>query len=183
MSRGNRVLVNLSESGANVYDINRIAHEFYKDNAELINRVDRVAVNIGTNDIKWFNGRKYSVYRKFRSPLVKFVQDIKFMFPQALIIFVSVLPIRAFYNYTADTVHMFNRLLIDVCSNLGCIFFDCFREFLSHDYRDHNFSLFRDKWHLNDTGLRVLCRALKYNVVHGKIFNPRMRGSFCPNFY
>ncbi len=71
--------------------------------------------------------------------------------------FTPVLPIRAFYVYTAETINAFNRLLFEVCRDLGCIFLDCFNDFLAPDYHDYNKKLFRDKWHLNEIGLRLYC--------------------------
>ena len=182
MSRGKRKVLNLSESGANINDVRNIAHDFYVDNPRLVSKVDKIIVNIGTNDIKWFNGRKFSVAKKFRSSLVDLVRDLKFMFPHAIITFVTVLPIKALFNYTADTVNSFNRLLFEVCCDYGCVFFDCFGDFLSRDCRDYNTYLFWDKWHLNGTGLRLFCRALKF-VVYGSIFNARSRSSFSLPFY
>ncbi len=182
MSRGSRVTINLSENGANIFDVNRTACDFHADNPLLVQRVDKVIVNIGTNDVKWFNGRAYSVSRKCRAPLCNLIRDLKFMFPLAKIVFVCMLPIKAFYNYTAFTVNSFNRLLIDVCKELGCLFFDCFRDFLAPDCRDYNSSLFRDKWHLNDHGLRLFCRALKY-VIFDQSFCPFVGVSWHNAFY
>ncbi len=182
MSRGSRVVINLSESGARISDLHNIASDFFADNQSIINKVDRILINIGTNDIKWLNGRKYSVNKKFRAPLCNLVRDLKYMFPVATIVFISVLPIRAFYNYTARTVNAFYRLLFEVSRDLGCIFFDCFYDFLAPDLQDYNSNLFRDKWHLNDFGLRLLCRALKY-VVYGNLFSSVARTSWHWPFY
>ncbi len=182
LSRGSRVVVNLSESGAKINDVHKVASDFFADNQAIVNRVDKVLINIGTNDIKWLNCRKYSVYKKFRAPLCNLIRDLKFMFPLATIVFVSVLPIRALYNYTAETVNTFNRLLIDVSRDLGCIFYDCFQDFLAPDWRDYNTKLFRDKWHLNDIGLRMLCRALKF-VIFGNMISSHLRTSWHFPFY
>ena len=182
MSRGSRVVINLSESGARVSDLHGIASNFFTENRSIVNRVDKIMVNIGTNDIKWFNGRVHSVSKRYRAQLCNLVRDLKSMFPIATIVFVSVLPIRAFYNYTAKTVNAFNKLLFEVSRDLGCIFYDCFYDFLAPDLQDYNSNLFRDKWHLNDSGLRLLCRALKY-AVYGNLFSSFARTSWhCP-FY
>ena len=100
------------------------------------------------------------------------MKDLKLLFPNALIIFTTVLPIRALYNYTAFTVNSFNSLLYQVCNDFGCIFYDCFLDFLAPDQRDYNSSLFRDKWHLNENGLRLLCRSIK-DCVYGRLFDSR----------
>ncbi len=182
LCRGSRVVINLSESGATIRDVQRISNDFYADNQAIANRVDRILVNIGTNDVKWLNGRKYSVRRKFRASLCNLVRDLKVMFPLATIVFISMLPIRAFYNYTAGTVNMFNRLLMEVSSDLGCIFFDCFEDFLAPDFRDYNSNLYRDKWHLNDMGLRLFCRALKY-IIFSNMISSHVRTCWRHPFY
>ena len=175
-------MINLSESGANIHDLTKVANEFYTDNACLVHKVDKIIINIGTNDIKWLNGRKVSVFKKFRIPLSNFIRDLKFIFPNALIVFTTVLPIRALYDYTALTVNAFNHLLFQVCNDFGCIFYDCFLDFLAPDHMDFNSSLFRDKWHLNDNGLRLLCRSIK-DCIYGKLFNSRARSRSSNSFY
>ncbi len=146
------------------------------DHPGIANQVDKIVLNIGTNDIKWFNGVRFSVFRKFRASLCNLVRDLRFRFPLAIITFMSMLPIKALYNYTAKTVNDFNMLLRDICRTFGCIFFDCFRDFLAPDMRDIDRTLFRDKWHPNDTGLRLLCRAIKC-VIFGQPISPHM-GTF-----
>ena len=183
MSRRSRVVINLSESGARIGDINRIAGDFHADNPSVVNRVDKILINVGTNEVKWLNGRKVSVSRKFRAPLCNLVRDLKFMYPLASIVLTCVLPIRAFYNYTANTVHAFNRLLFEVSRDLGCIFFDCFNDFLARDQRDYDTNLFRDKWHLNDCGLRLFCRALKFVIYDNRAFSFRAITSWHFPFY
>ena len=185
LSRKSRTVINLSESGANIYDLTKVVNEFYSENPCVVHKVDKIVINIGTNDIKWLNGRKVSVFKKFRVPFSNFIKDLKFLFPNALIIFTTVLPIRALYDYTAMTVNHFNLLLYQVCNEFGCIFYDCFLDFLARDQRDYNSSLFRDKWHLNDNGLRLLCRSIK-DCIYGKLFNScaKSRSSFSfYNFY
>ncbi len=182
MSRKSRKVINLSESGAKIQDLSKIVNEFYADNPLLNHKVDKIVINIGTNDVKWLNGRKYSVFRKFRAPLSNLIRDLQFLFPHAQIVFTTVLPIRALYNYTATTINDFNRLIFEVCNSFGCIFYDCFYEFLAPDLKDYDCTLFRDKWHLNDLGLRTLCRALKH-CVYGSLFCSAARTSCCPSFY
>ncbi len=133
--------------------------------------------------MKWFNGRQFSVFRKFRAPLCNLVRDLKFLFPYAIIVFTTVLPMRAFHNYTAHTINAFNRLIFEVCRDLGCVFFDCFHDFLAPDFRDYNPDLFRDKWHLNEKGLRLFCRTLKYIAFSSNIYCSHSRTSCCRPFY
>jgi len=173
MKRGSRELINLSQSGARVCDLNKLADKFCTDHPDLINRVDKIIVNIGTNDVKWFNGKRFSVHKRCYNPLISLVTALKFKFPLAVITFIPMLPIRALYNYTAKTVNDFNLLLLEVCRKYGCIFFDCFSDFLSHDYRDYNSALFRDKWHPNEHGLSLLCRALKC-IIFGTVVSSQV---------
>jgi hypothetical protein len=127
------------------------------------------------------------------------VKESKYLFPQAQIIFHCLLPIRVIYNYTAQSVQDFNDLLYNVCMEYGCVYADqCFDHFLAvnrtngnwfknkygqplwdksgpnHEFVDYNKQLYWDNLHLNDAGLKVLCRSLKY-IIFGQVFNPLMR--------
>ena len=119
LSRKSKTVINLSESGAFIHDLVKIAIEFYAENPCIVHRVDRIVINIGTNEMKWLNGKQVSVFKKFRNPLCNLVRDLKFLYPNAFIVFTSVLPIRALYNYTAFTVNTFNRSLFEACNELG----------------------------------------------------------------
>ena len=99
-----------------------------------------------------------------------------------MIVFQTVLPIRVLNKYTGDTFHSFNRLLRDICGRRGCIFLDCFADFLDESGDDINTYFYRDDLHLNMFGLMRLCRALKF-AVHRSIFNPTMRESCSPFYY
>ena len=182
MSRGNRTVINCSMSGARIKDIVKLADDFYHENRMSVHRVDKIIVNVGTNEIKWFNSRQYDIFKQFRSPLYNLVKDLKSKYPYAQITFQSVLPIRIFYNYTAKSVHEFNQLLIEVCEKYGCIFLDSFGPFLNEFHTDINNNLYRDKWHLNDNGLKILCRDLKFAIYHN-LFNPLPRVSRNPHYY
>ena len=182
MSKGCRTVINCSMSGATIHDIGVMAEDFFYENPQSVNSVDKIILQLGTNDIKWFNGRKYGVFKRFRPYLVHLVKHLKLMFPHAQITFVTVLPIRVVYNYTAESVLQFNDLLYEVCENLGCIFFDCFSQFLDEYGNNYNKYLYRDNWHLNDTGLKLLCRALKY-LVYSNLYNPLPRTKWYPKFH
>ena len=112
MGKGSRGFINLSKSGAKICDLHRLANDFCSENPGLIGDVDKIVINIGTNDVKWLNGRRYSVFKRFRAPLLDLIKDLKLRFPLAHITFMTMLPIRAFYNYTAQTVNDFNSLLL-----------------------------------------------------------------------
>ena len=174
LSRGTRKVINCSTSGAKINDISEEIRDFCVENHGITSSVDKVILCLGTNDIKFFNGVKYDVSNRFRSPLTRLVNLVKFLLPGAAIIIKCVLPMKPYYKYTAKTVHDFNYLLLDICRKQGCIFFDCFSRFLDVFGYGVDEYLYRDKWHLNDAGLKVLCRALKF-VIFKDIFNPIMR--------
>ena len=182
MKRGSRTLINLSKSGAKICDINALVDQFCVEHPYVIERVDKIIVNIGTNDVKWFNGKQFSVHRRCLNPLTSLVRVLKYRFPLAVITFIPMLPIRAVYNYTARTVNDFNMVLLEVCRKFGCIFFDCFSDFLSADYRDYNAALFRDKWHPNMQGLGLLCRAIK-SIIFGPLISSQVRCFWHRPFY
>ena len=178
ISRGNRTVVNLSSTGFGITDVEKAAADFCYENPISISKVDKVIINVGTNEVKHFNSyyRKISDY--FWGPLCKLVQKIKQLFYNAQIIFQSVLPIKIIFTYNIKSIHLFNRLLINICERYGCIFHDCFGLFLDHAEWDINYSLYSRKGiHLNERGLGVLCRALKYVIYHN-VYNPQARTPF-----
>ena len=177
MSRGRRQVFNLSSSGFRIRDVEQSAHEFCKENPGISSSVDKIVINIGTNEVKYFNCHRRSI-GIFRKPLCNLIQCLKYIFSRAQIIFQSILPVEICYNYTADSVHGYNELLCNLCHEFGCIFFDSFGLFLDFSgyYVNINSSLYADagmkmKLHLNDNGLKVLCRELKYLIYHNT-FNP-----------
>ena len=182
MGKGSRVVMNLSRSGAKIHDIHRIANDFCSEHPTIIGGVDKIVINIGTNDVKWYNGSRVPVSKRFRAPLLNLIKDLKCKFPLANITFMTMLPIRAFYNYTARTVNAYNYLLMDVCRSSGCEFFDCFGDFLAPDLSDFDDTLFWDKWHPNEHGLKILCRAIKC-VIYGNTFRSHMRTFWHQPFY
>ena len=182
MSKKGRTVVNLSSSGAYIEHIKKMAHDFHYENPHSIHKVDKIIVSAGTNEIKWYNCHIKNLRHEFKPKLVDLILDLKQLFPAAHITFQTVLPIRIVYNYTVDSVHRFNNLLLEVCSQFGCTFYDCFSRFLDREGVNPNKLLYRDNWHLSDIGLKVLCRALKF-LIYGNIFNPIPRYSLYPRFY
>ena len=172
LSRGNRRVINCSETGANLRDVCRMAKDFHFENPNSILNVDQIILNVGTNDIKYFNGRDRNVFKHFKPLVIDLVKSLKFMFPRALMVFQSVLPIKIIYNYTAQSVDLFNQLLLSVCENFGCIFYDCFNDFIKG--WDYDSDVYRDKFHLNDKGIILLARHFKC-IIYGNIFNPYPR--------
>ena len=182
MSQGKRTVVNCSSSGANIDDIRQLASDFHHDNIQSIHKVDKLIVSVGTNDVKWYNSFSRNLRRDFKHKLVKLVLELKQLYPHAQINFHTVLPIRIVYKYTASSIHQFNNLLLEVCTEYHCFFFDCFSRFLDRQGIFYNRELYRDNWHLNNSGLKVLCRALKY-LIYSNLFNPLPRACFYPRSY
>ena len=153
------------------------------ENPESLGKVDKVVICIGTNEIKFFNSNAKSVSKCFGGALSKLVEKIRTLFYNAQIIFQSILPIRIIYKYTVKSVHLFNRLLIEICQKFGCLFFDCFSDFLDRNEWDINLDLYRDKkLHLNERGVGVLCRALKF-IIYNNVYCPVTKFSCSPYFY
>ncbi len=183
LSRKGRIFVNRSHSGALIGDIMDEMDEFFQEHSLHVSNVDKIILSLGTNEIKYLNCFRVDMFRKFYSSLMKLVEHAKNLFPRAQIIFQCLLPIFTLYTYTAETVHRFNELLLEVCRRTGSIFFDCFRYFLNDEGSNIRERLYRDKFHLSkETGIKVLARALK-SVIHGNVFNPLMRNRFVRPYY
>ena len=95
------------------------------------------------------------------------------LFPHAVILFQSCLPIRGMYSYIARNVVEFNELLKDLCFKNNCIYVDCFADFLTRDFRYANQDLYHDWLHLNNSGLGVLVSWIKL-VVNQNAFDYRV---------
>ena len=182
MSKKNRTVVNVSSSGANIDDIRLMANDFHQENPRSIHKIYQIVVSVGTNDVKWYNCFARNLKRDMKPKLVSLIKELKLLFPPAEIYFHTVLPMRIVYKYTATSVHQFNNLLYEVCSQYNCFFFDCFARFLDQQGIFYCSSLFRDNRHLSNAGLKVLCRALKF-MIYGHLFNPLPRYSCYPRFY
>ena len=182
LSRKSRKVINCSVPGAKIGDIRQEIQDFCADNPGVINHVDRVILCIGVNDIKFFDGIRYDIFKRFRSPLTNLVKLIKYLLPEAQVIIKCVLPMTRYYRYIVQTIHDFNLLLLEICGKNGCIFLDCFADFLDYYGCEKDDSLYRDRWHLNGEGLKVLCRALKF-AIYQDIFNPYMRTNRSHYYY
>jgi alkylated DNA repair dioxygenase AlkB/lysophospholipase L1-like esterase len=182
MSRGSRRVINRSINGAKIGDVKEEIRDFCIENPGVTSKVDKVILCLGTNDIKHFNSFQFDLFKRFRSPLTQLIRQAKFMFPNAQIIFKSVLPFQIRFKYNPKSVQEFNYLLLELCSNYGCIFFDCFAEFLDANGVDYNGYLYSNWLHLNDNGLKVLCRAIKF-VIYQNVFNPYMSVTNCSRYY
>ena len=182
MSRGSRRVINISESGNKIGDIMDSVRDFCLENPSAVNSVDKVIISVGTNDIKHFNSFDHDLNKRFRRPLTKLMKQVKLVFPLAQIIFKCVLPFKITYKYHPKSVHEFNVLLLELCKEHSCIFMDCFGGFLDEHGVDYDTYLYRDFYHLNESGLKQLCRALKY-AIYTNVFNPYFRINITGYYY
>ena len=62
--KGSRSLINLTKSVAKICDLNALAEKFCSDHSDVIGRlrIDKIIVNTRTNDVKWLNGKQFSVH-------------------------------------------------------------------------------------------------------------------------
>ena len=165
--RGRKV-VNFSKSGAKIKDILDNVHEFYHSHKSAReDDVEKIIFSFGTNDVKY---SKHGVGH-LRKYLDELIDQTQFLFPTAVILFQSCLPIRCLYPYIARNVLDFNDMLRDFCQmNRACVYIDCFADFLTRDNRFCNRDLYHDWLHLNSRGVGVLSTWLKY-VINENSFN------------
>ena len=156
-----RKLINVSESGAKIKDISNNVRKFYEDDlAAMNNDVEKVIFNLGTNDIKHARSGVFHL-KKYLSDLINMTKEL---FPAAVILFQSCLPIKCVYSYIGRNVCDFNAMLRDLCLDHNCVFVDCFRVFLSRSGSEVNANLYHDWLHLNNRGVGVLSTWLKFIV-------------------
>ena len=152
---------NISESGAKIKDISNNVRRFYEDDlAAKNNDIEKVIFNLGTNDIKHARSGVLHL-KKYLSDLINMTKEL---FPAAIILFQSCLPIKCVYSYIPRNVLDFNVMLRDLCLDYNCVFVDCFRVFLSYSGVEVNNDLYHDWLHLNNRGVGVLSTWLKYLV-------------------
>ena len=166
ISRGGRPCINISQSGARIGHIGDMIDDFYV-NHPAAGDIEKVILSFGTNDIK----HSSKGVRHLRNLVSDLIYKVRSYFPDSTIIIQSCLPIRAMYQYTISNVLNFNKILIELCTTLKCMYLDCFRDFLTPDGRFQNRTLFHDWLHLNKRGLCILAGWYKY-VINIDSFNP-----------
>ena len=157
-----RSVINVSKGGAIIKDVLDNVMQFYdNDSAARKDDIEKVIFSIGTNDI--LNSRQGVNHLK--RYLIELVETTKSLFPHAVIIFQSCLPIRSFGHEVAHNVLAFNFLLKDLTKvYANCVYMDCFKDFLTPDFRFCNDKLYHDWIHLNKYGIHVLSTWLKLVV-------------------
>ena len=116
---GGRKVVNMSQSGAKIVDIRDNVKRFYTDDdASKSDDIEKIIFSLGTNDVK---SCKFGI-NHLRKYLIDLVDMTRQLFPHAVILFQSCLPIRGMYSYIARNVVEFNELLKDLCFKNNCIY-------------------------------------------------------------
>ena len=156
-----RKVINVSNSGAKIRDLTNSLRDFYESNEEArADNIEKIIISIGTNDVK-FGQHGVGHLKKY---LLDLAHTAKELFPHAIVIFQSCLPIQIKYKYTVSNVLEFNSMLKNLCFEFNFVYLDCFVEFLASDYNDFNKSLYSDWLHLNGKGLAILATWLKFVV-------------------
>ena len=122
----------------------------------------------------FFNSFRFDLFKRFRRPLARMIKQLQLYFPRAQIVFKSVLPIGIMHTYTTDCILKFNSLLYALCSEFNLLYLDCFCEFLDEWGFDIDRKLYRDRIHVNEMGLKILCRAIKY-IIYNNVHNPYLK--------
>ena len=157
-----RKCANVSQSGAKIKDVIENVRDFYENDIAAKNDdIEKVIFSLGTNDIK--HSRNGVLH--LRKYLLELTDLTKALFPHAIVLFQSCLPIEcSAYPFVAYNVVNFNAMLKDLCLLTNCVYVDCFRDFLTRDCLDLNRDLYFDWLHLNQKGLSVLSTWIKFLV-------------------
>ena len=175
---GKKTVVNLSKGGSTIKDVSLQLDSYFLSDARDDTVVEKVFVCVGANDIR--NCRNNGV-RHLKSPLVSLVDQIKMIFPDALVWFQCLLPLPMQHQYSVRNVEQFNKLLLEVCTYKEVYFLGhVFKKFLVFNLMSNCYlrreSLFpnRVNIHPNKLGLSII--ASHYiRLIHSNSkarFNP-----------
>ena len=173
--KGKKTVVNLSESGAKIGDVQKSLEKFCMSdehaNGKLV--VEKVFISVGTNDIR--NCLEKGT-RSLNSPLLYLAEQVKLMFPDAVVWFQNMIPLPWQNKYTYSNVEEFNKIIMEVCRHAQTFYLDIFNEFLVYNpyygfsYRHEDLFIHSKNIHLNRLGLSILARRY-INLIHSS-FNP-----------
>ena len=162
-------VLNISEGGNKIIDIEKSIETFVVENGHLYN-IQKVFICCGANDIRYCrNGVGH-----LRNIIKKLVCKIKVYFPSAKIILQSLLPQAVTHMHVIKNVLEFNRMLYKACIEGEIYYMDVLRAFLNRDLRLRNGYLFGDAVHPNKAGLGRLARFYIYSIHYDK-FNPLLK--------
>jgi hypothetical protein len=158
--------------GGRIPDFGEMIENFSTTNADKIPRVEQVILNLGTNDLRHYrvdNGRGRRAtpgdVSKFYHPIINLIKRLRHHFgAKVRICFISVLPMKNMYTYTATNFLNFNQQLQSICSEMECCYLDWFPYFVDSEGYDFNKKLYSDPVHLNRDGYELLHKGLKYAV-------------------
>lgn len=173
--KGRKTVFNLSQKGARIPDVRKQVEQFYltEDLASGRMVVDKVFLSVGTNDIR--ECRKEGT-RGLKAPLTYLVEQVKLLYPDAVIWIQSLVPLPWQHNFTFQNVLQCNQVIFEVCKDTHCFYLNIFDDFLMynirHDCKFRRESLFVDSKniHLNRFGMGRL--ASRYIQLIHNTFNP-----------
>ena len=166
---------NLSKGGARLADVQKQLEGYFlsPEHARGDVVVNKVFLSVGTNDIR--DCREKGV-RGLKAVLLHVVEQVKLMFPDAMVWIQSLVPLPWQHKYTFQNVQEFNSVIYEVCKHTQSFYLDIFHDFLAFDLRHgcmlRRESLFVDgkNIHLNRFGMGRLARRY-IELIHGT-FNP-----------
>ena len=172
---GRKRVINLSKQGARIGDVREQIEGFYLSDEHASGGiiVDKVFVSVGTNDIR---DCRENGTRALKIPLLYLAEQIKLLYPDAVVWLQNLVPLPWQHNYTFRNVQEFNSVIYEVCKHAQLYFLDIFSEFLvfnpMYNVLRRRESLFVDNKniHLNKYGLSRLARRY-INLIHNS-FNP-----------
>ena len=172
---GRKNVINLSQGGATIKDVEQQLDSFYLSEEFSTNaiHVEKVIVCVGTNDIRPFD--KGGV-RKLKSPLIRLARHVQLLYPSANVWFQNLVPLPFQHKFTFKNVEDFNKVLYEACTYTKCYVLNVFEQFLTFNphigYFRRKESLFKDlkNIHLNRVGVSILAR--NYLRIIYNSFNP-----------
>ena len=171
LGKGRKNVINISNGGFTINQVENSIDQFYLNNNQ---EIDQVFVSVGTNDIR---NCKINGVMHLRKPLTDLVNKIRLLFPIAKIFLQSLLPLPITQfneHYVIRNVSEYNLLIEQVCRKAHAYILDVFWEFVDplSGHRDLYYfpNDIRD-CHPNARGVGVLARFY-IERIHSKNFDP-----------
>ena len=171
LGKGRKNVINISNGGFTINQVEKSIDQFYLNNNQ---QIDQVFVSVGTNDIR--NCKNNGVMH-LRKPLTDLVNKIKLLFPTAKLFLQSLLPLpitQFNHHYVIRNVSEYNLLIEQVCRKEQAYILDVFWSFVDPRSGHRDLSYFPDDirdCHPNFRGVGVLARYY-IERIHNKHFDP-----------
>ena len=179
--RSGRAVINLAQGGAKIIDVMKHMdsffagdHEYFSsDGALSINQISikNVIISVGTNDIL-SSSRNVN---RFFIPIQNLLRKAKLLFG-CDVYFQSVIPIPSQPSHVANSVSIFNNLVMKACRAEHCFYMNVFNKFLECSSFDRFFSVKRNgdcDIHPNRRGQSIIAKS--YISIVRDHFNPFSR--------